>query len=297
MKKFSKVILIIATACLAVGIVMTTLALMLTSFDFKALSLSGEYRQEGVTIDVSTVTSIVYEGVSHDVVVERTDSGDALALTYWYNDRQSYEHDYTGSTLRIEEKYQFQLFSFDLDFSNHTTILRIPKSFDGSLSLTTSSGNIKVYRLAPVDELTVKTTSGTLDISEVEVADRLRVESVSGNIALADISAARGVLHTTSGTSTLDELRFDAEFEAKSVSGKIGFERLQASRLTFESTSGDVRGTLVGDPADYAIESHTTSGRVSLPRGGSNAGTGAARGSLVIKTISGDMDIEFVAGR
>jgi DUF4097 and DUF4098 domain-containing protein YvlB len=123
---------------------------------------------------------------------------------------------------------------------------------------------------------------------------------VSGNIALADISAARGVLHTTSGTSTLDELRFDAEFEAKSVSGKIGFERLQASRLTFESTSGDVRGTLVGDPADYAIESHTTSGRVSLPRGGSGAGAGAAgaaRGSLVIKTISGDMDIEFVAGR
>jgi hypothetical protein len=61
------------------------------------------------------------------------------------------------------------------------------------------------------------------------------------------------------------------------------------------------RETLVGDPADYVIESHTTSGRVSLPRGGSNAGTGAgagaARGSLVIKTISGDMDIEFVAGR
>ncbi|MDR1082345.1 MAG: DUF4097 family beta strand repeat-containing protein, partial [Coriobacteriales bacterium] len=104
----------------------------------------------------------------------------------------------------------------------------------------------------------------------------------------------RGVLHTTSGTSTLDELHFDAEFETKSVSGNIGFERLRASCLTFESTSGDIRGTLVGDPDDYAIESHTTSGNVSLPNGTTSTSN---RNSLTAQTISGDIKIEFTALR
>jgi DUF4097 and DUF4098 domain-containing protein YvlB len=235
---------------------------------------------------------IVYEGVSCNVVVERTDSGN-IEVEYWYNDQQNYEFSTVGSTLRIAETHGFHLFSFDLDFTNHTTVLQIPKSFDGSLSLSTVSGNIKVYRLAPIDELTVETTSGTLDISEVEVADRLHVESASGNIAVTDVSAARGVLRTTSGTTGLDGLRFDAEFEAHSISGDIRFERLQASRLTFGSTSGNIRGAIVGNPEDYVIESHTTSGRVSLPPG--SAGT--ARNSLVVRTVSGDMDIEFIAAR
>jgi DUF4097 and DUF4098 domain-containing protein YvlB len=303
MKKSSKIILIIATACLAAGILTTTLAFAFAGPDLRVFSLSGEYRQESLRCALDTGMNIVYEGVAHDVVIERTDNPD-LELTYWYNDQQNYESDYKGSTLRIEEKYEFRLFVFDFDFSNHTTVLRIPTSFDGSLSLTTSSGAIKVYRLASIDELTVETTSGNLDISEVEVADTLRVESVSGDVTIAEVTATQGILRTTSGNCTLDELRFGAQFEAESVSGTIRLERLQAPRITFASTSGNIRGSIVGDPQDYVIETHTTSGRVLLPSGSANAGSGAAgsgaagtSNSLAIETISGDIEIDFVAPR
>jgi DUF4097 and DUF4098 domain-containing protein YvlB len=294
MKKFNKVILIIATICLAAGALMATLAVVFNGFDLGTLSTNGTFQQESRSFELTADASIVYEGVAHDLIVERSE-GKSVEIEYWYNDQQEYTFNNSDSVLRIAEKYKFRLFSFNFDFTNRTTILRIPATFDGSLTLTTSSGAVKLRGLASLEELTLESISGSLELESVEVTGALRATSSSGGVLFSNVEAARGFLNSISGNIRLSDARLTSKLEASSTNGNIRFEGLRVPHVALESISGNIQGDIAGDATSYAIESQTTSGKVSLPDGASRSVQ--TDNSLAVKTTSGDIVIDFVKAR
>jgi DUF4097 and DUF4098 domain-containing protein YvlB len=294
MKKFSsfhKILLVVATVALLAGLLMVGAALGLARFDFAALSTSEPYQQEHYTLSQSDGVDIVYEGVSHNLRVERS-AESAIEVEYWSNDRQTYTFDTTTSTLRIVEKHRFSLLPFDSDFQDRTTTLRLPASFNGSLILSTASGTIRVSDLGTVNEMSLSTTSGDIEASDLRVKDALRASSSSGDISITGITTESASVHTTSGNSNLSDVTLKASLDVGTASGNIDFERLRVSHVELKSTSGDVKGSILGSSEDYTIDARSVSGSLSLPKGASQADK-----SLAVKTSSGNVDISFLEGK
>jgi DUF4097 and DUF4098 domain-containing protein YvlB len=232
MSKTTKLVLIIATVSLTLGIVVAGSALALVGFDFSRLSTVTNYEQRNYVSTTAGITAIEFDGISDDVRVERANVK-TVEVDYWENDRLTYEITSTGGTLRIAANYEWQgeLLNFDLGFTDTTVVIRIPADFTGSLTLKTTSGEIKTGDLGTLSALQISTVSGGIRVNS----------TVTGSITL------------------------------KTTSGDIVFEKLTASNIKLSTVSGEITGTILGAAAGYNIQTSSISGDIRVPQGSAGA--------------------------
>ncbi|MEG0419118.1 DUF4097 family beta strand repeat-containing protein [Gordonibacter sp.] len=309
MPKARKVALIIATALVIVGTVIALESYAAAGFNPANLSTVNDWEQTTNTLTPESQaphTSLVVDigGGGYGVRIEPSEN-DSFEVVSWLNSDQGVEVSDKGGMLTVKG-YYIPFMKIDLNFQDRSTVVKVPASYTGSITVESGSGSVDVSRLEGLSSLSVNmssghttvtrvaaaemslcATSGKMDISDIQ-ANNVKMFASSGGINLATAAATQSIkLETGSGNlqvSTLSAPRV----AMRATSGSIDAISVDATDVRFDVTSGKVNASLAGSATDYTIESSITSGHLSAPQGSANGSR-----HLSIRIISGYANIMF----
>lgn len=180
--------------------------------------------------------------------------------------------------LRNENQIQFNIGVLIVD--TDVTIFLPEKIYD-SISLTTSSGDIKIQDLEG-DGISLKANSGDIvaenskaketfimDTSSGEItsksneADRFEMSASSGDLLIEDQKAIEAVLETSSGEMKLENIIGDLSAEASSGDIIVSNEEVTGN-IHAETSSGDIKIDFAKKPASLAFEYRGSSGEGTI---------------------------------
>jgi hypothetical protein len=269
MGKVTKIFLIIATVCVVLGGALCATAFAMSDFSLSALSTSAPKSQQHYTADSNSISSITFVGVEDDLQIKRGDV-ENIEIDYWQNDATFYQVDEYGSpaslSIHLDTDWRRSIFVFNWPGESRPVIITVPQSFDGSLNLTTVSGDIALDKqITNLDYLEAHSVSGTVEYRLDKVAN-IKVETVSGTIA--------GIV-----TGDVDRATFN------SVSADLKLEFGSVHTLDAHTVSGEINTYVLDKPADnYSFRIDTISGDIDVP-----ASSKTAQHSVTYQTVSGSM--------
>ncbi|MEF9877550.1 MAG: DUF4097 family beta strand repeat-containing protein [Gordonibacter sp.] len=312
MPKARKVALIIATALVIVGTVIALESYAAAGFNPVNLSTVNDWEQTTNTLTPESQaphTSLVVDigGGGYGVRIEPSEN-DSFEVVSWLNSAQGVEVSDKGGMLTVKGYYKqvIQLMKIDLDFQDRSTVVKVPASYTGSITVESGSGSVDVSRLEGLSSLSVNmssghttvtrvaaaemslcATSGKMDVSDIQ-ANNVKMFASSGGINLATAAATQSIkLETGSGNHQVSTLSAP-RVAMRATSGSIDAISVDATDVRFDVTSGKVNASLAGSATDYTIESSITSGHLSAPQGSANGSR-----HLSIRIISGYANIMF----
>lgn len=315
MKTSKKVMIIVASASVFVGLFISLGALIAMNFDFSRLNsvtfVTNTYSVEEAFSNVSVdgaecdVRLLLSEDGSSKVVCKESDRishsvavNSGTLTVERHDDRRWYEHIgiYWGKMEIVIYLPQSEYEA--LYVKNMSGNITIPKDFSfteaevqstsgnvsfkaavqNALSAKTVSGELYVGDTAP-KSLEAESTSGDVTVASVKVETEVKAKTVSGDVELSGIECQNAAAESTSGDVTFSGVYASEKMNIKSVSGDVELLKCDADSLWIKTTSGDASGTLL---TEKIFITDTTSGDISVP--GSVTG-----GKCEVKTTSGDI--------
>ncbi|MCR5279770.1 MAG: DUF4097 domain-containing protein [Lachnospiraceae bacterium] len=264
--------------------------------------------------------------LSERVEVRRGDVDTATVVYHEPEGQDTVEVSESGGTLRFKRNNNLKItFHIGFETEDISTVITLPKDFDGEVDVSCSSGAIDISDLELKKDFTAKASSGGIRISDIE-CENFDVSCTSGAIKVEDIECKDASVECTSGAIKVDKVKADGNFStkntsggvkatniecndftaethsgllkfndveakgsfyAKATSGGVSFDDIKSDSIVLKSTSGSIRGTIDGKESDYSIISSTTSGSCNLKdsRGGSK--------TLDASTTSGGIHVNF----
>lgn len=223
-----------------------------------------------------------------DHLTVRSDDVDKVTVTCYDNkDNGLYDIEEKDGVLDVIRNEKRGFHFFDIDFTDKSTVITVPRDFEGGLDLKTSSGGVELSDLTG-KEIAIENTSGSIKIDNTK-GDSLSVKNTSGGIRLANVTMGSDIaVGNTSGSIKFENVTAGGDLSAKGSSGGIKLDNIYADgNINIDNTSGSIRGTIKGKQSDYRIRAQVTSGSCNL--------TDSDEGSreLNVKTTSGGIKIEF----
>lgn len=282
MNKVTKVLLISAGGCLALGLLVSGVAL---AFGGSVINRSGTEDYEPVSYEASgEVTSIVIDEGSFDIKLVPYDGDKVKIDTY---DTETYEHsfDLNNGTLTVNATsnrkwYQMIRIDVSLDVENkQLTTVYIPEGEYEDLDLEVGSGDIVVESDSLFEDVVLHSGSGDISIDN-PLSGNLKIDGGSGdafisnmdcssadvdlgsgNVAFSNVTVA-GTLYAHSGSGDIHLTDTSAgSLTLEAGSGNIDFTNLQVSSADIDIGSGDVTGSVIGD---YDFDADCGSGDVEI---------------------------------
>lgn len=313
MSSAKKTMLVIATILLVGGAAISFGAFAAAGFNPQNLSTdSRSWASNTYSFEPeaeSPHSAIVVKDSGEDIRIEPTD-GDAIEITYWTSESKSFAMRDEGGVATVEASHAPYIGIMTIgSFEDHSTVLRVPRSYEGSLEVVYSGGNIDVADLAGLESIGIDTNSGDVNASHLK-ANQITLHAASGNVTGSSLKATYADATTMSGNLTLKNVEAEETVKADTVSGEQLFEGVSANMLNakngsggifasniaadsvlLETTSGDIDGRLNGADSDYVVEATTGSGDVFAP-------TGNARASkqVIARAMSGNVSVTFSGG-
>ncbi|WP_343251025.1 DUF4097 family beta strand repeat-containing protein [Diplocloster hominis] len=221
-------------------------------------NLGGKMNLENtLSFDVSQAEEIIINYRSEDVVFYIGDTQELVLKEYMSfkpkeNDFSTgYEKD--GKVVIEGKKKYFSLFNFGT--KNCREEIYLPKSYAGSVKVSSASGNIKSDEVLNLSVFSADTASGDIRMNEIH-APSIHAGTASGNISLNLAKGGRD-LSTASGNITV--LDGTGDTEADTASGNIKLENTQGI-LDLGCASGDIKVMGAVGGGDF----QSVSGNVSL---------------------------------
>ena len=241
--------------------------------------------------------------------IEPTD-GDAIEVTYWTNERKRFDAVDDGDTITIEGSHESYIGIMMIgSFEDHTTVVKVPRSYIGTLDIDIMGGNVDVSDLGDLSSVTAKTASGNIGLANLAANDivtsaasgnvqvlsvqcsYLSATTMSGNVEISDVEASEIVkLDTASGGQVLRGVS-TITLDAHIGSGDILATDIVAVDAKLDTTSGNVNASFSGSDDEYAIEASSVSGNVHAPTGSSTASK-----HVSAHTMSGNVTLSFDGG-
>lgn len=320
MRKSVKVILIIASSLVGMGVLCLCMSLAFGGINL-VYKPSGSLNYKVMTATFDEVEAIDINGVSNDVRIVKSEN-DEVKVTYAISDNFGYYLKQIDNKLIIEYDDYREWFEFFgvFSFKDYDLLVEVPEKALENLSVNTISGDIEVKEIDALKtelestsgdieanvnagELSASTTSGEINLSG-ELDGELNASSTSGDISLNSVSAKDANISATSGDITLKNSTFESA-EADTMSGDVEFDKVTCTGdINIDTTSGEIKLEFV-DAENYTVNStsgeinaeilkgkiynvRTVSGRIDTPQ---NVSTSS--GYFNAETVSGNIDIEI----
>lgn len=305
-----KKVLIAATALLIGGALIAMGAYAAAGFNLAKLSTAGTWEQANLTLPSTSqepYTSLVVHGDGYGIRLEPSNGTD-FEVSYWKNSTRDVQIADAAGVLTVTavDKPVFAFMQINLDFQDRSTVIKVPVSYAGSISVDSGSGNVDLSDIAGLSSLDVNITSGSASINRIVAsdlslgiasgnlavdhlqADRVKAVATSGSVSLSNIEATDSIeVESSSGNHRLDTLSARRVI-ARTISGSITASGIDSSDTAIDIVSGNVNASLVGSASDYTVETSVASGTLNLPEGATN---GSRR--LSVRITSGRADISF----
>lgn len=318
MSKTTKIWLFIATALVALGLILFAGVLAKYDWDFSRLStvtyvtntyeISGEFDRISINVDTTeiefvpteddfcTIVCFEPEKVKHSAIVQNgTLVIDTTDTRKWY-DYICISIETPKITVYLPQNEYASLF-----IETDTGDINIPKDFtfeeikiDGDtsdvgcfasvsnvLQVELSTGDINVDSIT-AGQLDLITTTGEITVGNVTAKNDIDVKTDTGKIKLANVSCANLVSESDTGTIALKNVVATGSFSVESDTGDVRLENSDAAEIFVKTGTGDVTGTLL---SEKVFITETSTGRISVPKTTSG-------GKCEIITATGDIKID-----
>lgn len=307
MKTVTKVFIIIAVSCIALGVLMAAASWAFYGFGSPGVARGpGRYEKKTYMPD-GKFENISVNIVETDVVFEPSSDGQCR-VECMESDKVEFSVDVSGNTLSIvrhdnRKWYEFISFSWGLFTEDSAVKVYLPDKEYKKLEIHSVSGDISVPSFISLEDAFVKSVSGDIRF-EAKSNGRFEASSTSGEISAFNISGSSAEIQTTSGDIDIASSSAE-ELSVKSVSGEIDIsDTVAKNTLTVKTTSGDVEldccdaaeiniKTVSGDVdgvllSDKVFDVDTTSGDIRIPQRGENASD-----KCIVDTTSGDVKFKI----
>lgn len=234
-----------------------------------------------------------------DFPIRVAPSGDGkVHLTYYTHPKDEYTAGVENGVLtlnhlgkrRVRAAFSFSinLLLFKFNVSNGKAFeeitLLLPPVFDGDLTVRNSNARVGVEGLFNLSKVDVRTSNASVGLTglkaneiiaassngrvvgdSVECAADLRLATSNGSLKTGNVKCGgRLELTTSNGSVEMVDVIADAVHAATS-NAAIRVDHIAAGSYELCTSNGTVSGVMPGKMDDYAISSHTSNGKNSLP--------------------------------
>lgn len=294
MSKAAKVWLIIAGSLVLVGCILFACVMATLGWDFSKLSDSGfETNTHEVTEPFGDI-SLTSE--TADIVFALSEDG---ACRVECREEQNTKHYVAVENgvlvIRLEDNRAWYDY-IGFHFGTPSVTVYLPKSEYGALSVTDTTGNVKIQEAfafgradislstgnvdfcasasgelgietstgdinvknAAVGSLKLRTSTGRVTVAGVKCAGDAGVEVATGKAELTDVSCNSFFSNGTTGDLVLKNLIAAGGFSAERTTGNVKFDGCDAAELYVKTGTGDVTGSLLSEKV-FIVDTDTGS--------------------------------------
>lgn len=234
-----------------------------------------------------------------DFPIRVAPSGDGkVHLTYYTHPKDEYTAGVEDGVLTLNHlgkrrlraafSFSINLLLFKFNVSNGKAFeeitLLLPPVFDGDLTVRNSNARVGVEGLFNLSKVDVRTSNASVGLTglkaneiiaassngrvvgdSVECAADLKLSTSNGTLRANNVKCGGHLAMTTSnGSVEMVDVIADAVYAATS-NAAIRVDHIAAGSYELSTSNGSVSGVMPGKMEDYAICSHTSNGKNSLP--------------------------------
>lgn len=234
-----------------------------------------------------------------DFPIRVAPSGDGkVHLTYYTNPKDEYTAGVEDGVLTLNHlgkrrlraafSFSINLLLFKFNVSNGKAFeeitLLLPPAFDGDVTVRNSNARVGVEGLFNLSKVDVRTSNASVGLTglkaneiiaassngrvvgdSVECGADLRLSTSNGSLKAGNVKCGgRMELTTSNGSVEMVDVIADAVHAATS-NAAIRVDHIAAGSYELSTSNGSVSGVMPGKMNDYAICSHTSNGKNSLP--------------------------------
>lgn len=307
MSKVWKTVLSIAALAVLLGVIVCAVGLLLGGGFVNNEQF--EKFTETFSADISEIKTDLNVA---DLLICQVD-GDEIVFTYHDNEKQYYSFDLSGGVLSIERSRRMKWYDYiKIGFFNTVgddAEIGIPKNFEGSLTLKTSTGDIEISGLDLKGGVSVTLSTGDVTLRNITCAGDMSLSLTTGDVSASALEIGGDfTVKTTTGDQKYGDVNCAGDLSLKSTTGDVRIKGANASSLLIrgsvgdavissldasrsiyiELTTGSVKCDLPDGMENYTIKSRASTGSNSLP---SQGGNGPKR--LEVYTTTGDIRVGF----
>ncbi len=269
--------------------------LMVSVINSGGLSISSSYSTPDVNL-VSTrsfnmdgieVLSLDYS--SDDIIFYESDTTELVLKEYMNitpNEKELSQIKQSGSKLRLQGGDRMQQNWIFRNYRGYVEVY-LPAGYPGSISSSTSSGNIETAIVLNLSEFTATSSSGDISFNEV-YAPQISAATTSGNIMF---DKAEGKRSFTSSSGNINIQAGNGDTKVSSTSGNITIKD-NTGELNAEASSGNI--TI--EAAVGVKEVETTSGVVKLSECIGYLKAASSSGDIIISDLGSAGTFETTSG-
>jgi DUF4097 and DUF4098 domain-containing protein YvlB len=276
---------------IALGLVL----LMATVIRTGRLPISSSYSIADVSLvktsnlSMEGITRLSLEYSSDDIRFYESDTEELILKEYMSitpKEKELTQIKQTSSELRLRGGDRMRQ-NWIFNHYNGYVEVYLPADYHGSISASTSSGNIDSDLVLNQSDFAAACSSGDIRLHEVH-ADQISAATTSGNI---EFDRAEGTRSFASSSGDIKIHGGNGDTDASSTSGNI----------TINETTGELRadsssGNITIEAADGTKEIETTSGEITLSDCSGFIEASASSGNIEISDLGGAGDFETTSG-
>lgn len=269
-------------ATLATGLVLLIVGGAMGGFGFRALggdwhnlAVVGNVVEREQTVDLSS-GELTFSADNLRVSVLPAQEGEGAKLVYYETDELPLEYSAKNGNIALKsatwgsKRYWQECFRrgimFSAVMSDYTRAeLYLPADYAGNLAVTVNNGALTAGGFddtACFANVTLTTDNGVIAVDGFR-SQMLSLDTDNGYIRLDNVRAEGLDFRVDNGAVKLGGV------SAKTVlgstqNGAITLDRLESENVTLKTDNGTISGSLVGNEADYRIETRVSNGSCNL---------------------------------
>lgn len=241
-----KVFKIIGITFLSIGIVLFIIGLIATKGDISKLkeAFIMDYKYEQVIKNGSEdITKVSLDLTTNDVNFYKSEN-ESYSIDYYDSEEYQYKFAIENGVLSLSSNYKFKFFNWGFTSDKVKKVnIYLPKSFDGKIIGTLTTGNITIENYDIINNLDLTVTTGSIKLSNIVVENEVNLKSTTGKISLNDISALKINSKTTTGHTEMHKIESE-DIVATATTGSVSIEIMGLSddyKADLSTTTGDIK--------------------------------------------------------
>jgi DUF4097 and DUF4098 domain-containing protein YvlB len=249
-------------------------------------------------IGLNNITDVTISYSSEKVSVFMGTTDNLIIKEYMSENKNEYfaRINKSGNIVTIENgRWPFRPF---FNSFNRRLEVYLPISFDGSIKIKVSSGEIESSADIFCSKINIESSSGSISVKSI-TADTVGIKSSSGSINIGNI---KGYISTESSSGRIEINQASGILSAKNKSGSIVFNKIEGNvsaeassgsidlklvlgSVNAETTSGSIRCTIGEPTGNISLTASSGGVRLNLPR--------SSNFNFSSKTSSGSLSTPF----
>jgi len=262
MKKTTKILIIVATVLVVVGLSIFLIVLAQNDFDITKLDDHRTIvREEILTEDFN---NIAIDVEIDDIIFLKTEEASAKVICK-ESEKLKFQINVVNDTLEIKAEDNnkwYRRFTFGFRFKTEQISIYLPKNNYHVLTVNNDVGNLKVPAGFTFTKIDVEVSTGNIEI--LSKVNNLNIETSTGDVKLSNLSADNINVETSTGKHTLENINVTNQIKLDTSTGTVTLKSVNLATLRVAISTGRVNLTDVVATNSFNINSST--GRVSLEK-------------------------------